>query len=327
MWPVTFEFWSRQWLAECAWALPRTEPIYRGHLRHLLKHLGRRAVWDVTPASLSNVFRVALDEGLSRNRMVEVFYTGRRCFGSAVDRGIIDSNPFAGLPIPRRERRERPILDAEQLQRLLACWRLATNGAVVVVAATTGLRGGELLALTWDDVSFERGSIAVSKTLHYTSGGWQIGSPKTAAGRRTVWLPGWACDVLREHQKCVFTPEIGVSRGHRRPETRPKPRDTTAATSEPWVFPAPRIGGLWRTDGPKRTLNSMTLIAGLPHVPFHTLRHSFATLAVGGGVDIYSVSRVLGHTDAGFTLRTYGHAMPSLQVVAHQVGAALKPPS
>lgn len=91
---------------------------------------------------------------------------------------------------------------------------------------------------------------------------------------------------------------------------------TTSVGNSPWVFPSPN-GGPISPDSVLHMLHRVLKRAGLPKVRFHDLRHTFATLALQNGVDVKTVSGMLGHFSAGFTLDTYAH----ITSVAHRQAA------
>ena len=87
---------------------------------------------------------------------------------------------------------------------------------------------------------------------------------------------------------------------------------TTSVGNSPWVFPSPN-GGPISPDSVLHMLHRVLKRAGLPKVRFHDLRHTFATLALQNGVDVKTVSGMLGHFSAGFTLDTYAHITSAAQ--------------
>ncbi len=84
----------------------------------------------------------------------------------------------------------------------------------------------------------------------------------------------------------------------------------------PYLFPSPITGGIYHPDSVVNIHKKILKDAGLPHLKFHELRHTFATTALQNGVDVKTVSAMLGHYDAGFTLRTYTHATRQAQDAA-----------
>ena len=79
------------------------------------------------------------------------------------------------------------------------------------------------------------------------------------------------------------------------------------------MFPSPKTGGMYHPDSVVNIHKKILKDAGLEHLRFHDLRHTFATLALQNGVDVKTVSSMLGHFDAGFTLRTYTHVTRQMQ--------------
>ena len=151
---------------------------------------------------------------------------------------------------------------------------------------TTGLRRGELLGLKWEDIDLERGDLRVRRQIARINGEVVEAPLKTKNAYRTLPLAEDTIGVLEAQRK-----KTGDS---------------------PWVFPSP-TGGPISPDSVLRMLHRVLKRAGLPRVRFHDLRHTFATLALQNGVDVKTVSGMLGHFSAGFTLDTYAHVTTASQ--------------
>ena len=150
----------------------------------------------------------------------------------------------------------------------------------------TGLWWGELLGLKWDDLDLERGDLRVKRQIARINGEVVEAPLKTKNAYRTLPLARDTVDVLNQQKK-----KVG---------------------SCPWVFPG-STGGPMSPDSVLHMLHRVLKRAGLPRVRFHDLRHTFATLALQNGVDVKTVSGMLGHYSAGFTLDTYAHVTTSAQ--------------
>ena len=152
----------------------------------------------------------------------------------------------------------------------------------------SGLRKGELVALLWSDLDGNHKTISVSKQyVRNPSGEVTLSRPKTETSVRQVSIPQVAVDLLiQEHNK---------------------------HPDNPYMFPSPVTGEMYHPDSVVKLHEKILKDAGLEHIRFHDLRHTFATLALQNGVDVKTVSSMLGHYDAGFTLRTYTHATRQMQ--------------
>ena len=159
---------------------------------------------------------------------------------------------------------------------------------------TTGLRRGEICGLKWTDFDEIDGTLKVRRTIHQEKGGkltaWDT---KTAAGARTIILPPSTVELLRERQKSALTE---------------------------WIFPDPlRPEQPTRPSAAYNRMKSLLKKADLPDLRFHDLRHTFATHALTSGVDVKTLSGILGHTKSAFTLDTYTHTTGDMQRRAAEI--------
>lgn len=249
----------------------RLEELTRGHLAELHATLRTRRPRPMTDTGIHHVhaaLRVALQ--------------------AAVDDGVVAHNVAATYPAPRMTHRSKVILDTEQVAQLLD----AAEGpmrALFVLAATVGMRQGELLALRWGDVDLAARRLTVRASLQRGyDGGLEVSTPKTAAGVRSFVMPAMAVEALED------TPRAAVL-----------------------VFPHPRRGGMMAGPNLLRTeFYPLLARAGLPHMPFHDLRHTAITHMLRAGVPAHVVSRIVGHSSVAITLRLYGHATDEMRLDA-----------
>lgn len=165
---------------------------------------------------------------------------------------------------------------------------LPQHKALITVAALTGMRRGELLALSWADVDYLNNRLFVRRAV---SGG-KISMPKSRYSRRLISVPRSVMELLREH-------EAGQSA-----ELPQNPLNL--------VFPN-QSGNLMDHSSLFRYCFWPTLKrAGLPRRRFHDLRHSFASMLINRGENIKYVQRVLGHSSVQITLDVYGHLLPDV---------------
>ena len=204
----------------------------------------------------------------------------------AKEQKIIVSDPTEGCALPKLERKEMQTLSVEQLASFLREAKESGVFEFYYVELATGLRRGELLGLKWEDIDLEKGNLRVKRQIARINGEVVEAPLKTKNAYRALPLAEDTIQVLKQQRK--------------------------KTGSSPWVFPSP-TGGPISPDSVLHMLHRVLKRAGLPKVRFHDLRHTFATLALQNGVDVKTVSGMLGHFSAGFTLDTYAHVTTAAQ--------------
>ena len=211
----------------------------------------------------------------------------------AVKERLILRNPTEDCIAPKVQKFEMQILQPEHIKTYLDAADKRGLLPMFYLELVSGLRKGELTALLWSDLDITDKTISVSKQyVKNPNGELTLSRPKTETSVRKVSIPQEAVDLLvAEHKK---------------------------HPDNPYMFPSPVTGEMYYPDSIVNLHKKILKDAGLPHIRFHDLRHTFATLALQNGVDVKTVSSMLGHYDAGFTLRTYTHATRQKQDEAAQ---------
>ncbi len=178
----------------------------------------------------------------------------------------------------------------------------------LLVAVTTGLRRGELLAVRWQDVDLVRAMLTVRQTVEQTRGCIQFKKPKTKKSQRTIALLTMTMDALRVHD---------IEQKKARLMIGPAYKD------QGLVF-AREDGSVWPPNALTMAYRKLVRKAGLQTLRLHDLRHSHATQLLRQGVHPKVVSERLGHSTIAITLDTYSHVLPGIQEeAASKLNAAL----
>ena len=305
---MTLSEWLDRWLEQMALTLrPGTLEHYRRDLEHHVRPvLGQKKLTQITASDLRQLYQ-ALQEhgwvrprpgqapGLSPTTVHGIHTTFHHALKAAVAQGLIPANPAAQVEPPKIAHKSMRILNEQQVEQFLAT---AARDPVwydfFYTELTTGLRLGEICGLMWNDFDERKGTLNVRRTLHREKGGRLVtGDTKTYAGTRTIVLPPSTAELLRTRKKRSCS--IWIFHNPLRPEVPINP------------------GAAYRQ------LKKFLAEAGLPDIRFHDLRHSFATHALANGVDAKTLSGILGHTKASFTLDTYTHTTTDMHKKAAEI--------
>ncbi len=205
---------------------------------------------------------------------------------------LIERNVCTIIQAPKVVRTEVEILNAEQIADALRKLEGHPLYPIVALAIGTGARRGEIAALRWSDIDLDAATVRIERALEETKGATRMKLPKTAAGRRTISLPSFAVDALRDHRRQTLELRLKIGIG--------------ALPGDAPVFGD--IEGNWPTPhGITKSWRRAVQSRGLPRITFHSLRHSHASALIAAGIDVVTVSRRLGHASPALTLSTYSH--------------------
>ena len=291
-----------RWLEECVKGTVRASTFDRYKYTigpHIKPALGRMKLKSLTPAHVRGFYRERLDAGLAPATVHKMHAVLHKALDQAVADGLIPRNAAAALKLPCIDREEIAPLTAEEANRLIEAARGDRLEALYVLALHTGLRQGELLALNWEDLDLEAGTLQVRRTLTHRGGKHFLSEPKTKKSRRTVRLTAGAIADLQDYLKRQI-----------------EEMDHLGSLYKPigLVF-ANEIGGIVNPSNLRnRSFARRLMHAGLSaETRFHDLRHTCATLLLSRNVNPKIVSEMLGHANISITLDTYSHVLPDMQ--------------
>lgn len=299
---MTLAEWLEQWLNQVSATLrPSTLENYRNDIKnHVTPHLGQKQLTQITASDLRKLYdtlrktgrmhpRPGQSRGLSSTTVHGIHTTLHQALKAAVEQGLIPVNPADEVEPPKVVHPPMKILNEEQLDTFIETIKADPLWHDFFYAEmTTGLRRGEICGLMWSDFDECNGTLKINRTLHQEKGGRLVaGDTKTYAGTRKIVLPPSTAELLKERKKKSFSP---------------------------WIFHDPlRPESPINPDSAYRQLKALLKQAGLPDIPFHGLRHTFSSHALASGVDAKTLSGILGHTKASFTLDTYTHTTGDMQ--------------
>lgn len=288
-----------EWLAgveSSVW--PSTYVRYRDAVRrHIVPALGNVLLGKLTGAHIQRFYAAELAAGLSPTTVELYHMVLHRALEQAVKWSMIVYNPCNGVDVPRHEAPETKTWTAEQARAFLTGTADDDLAALWRLALTTGARKGELLALRWQDIDLDRGTLAIRRTLSRGKDGLGFNDPKSSASKRTFALLPSCVAALKRHK------------AHQN-ERRLRWGD---AWQEIGLVFDRGDGSLLHPNVAYVAFKRHARRLELPVIRFHDLRHTCATLAMADGVHAKVVQERLGHSTIGITLDRYSHVTVSMQ--------------
>ena len=267
---------------------------------HVVPVVGNVRLSKLTADHLRRIYKTIKEKGLSNQTCLHV----HRALHTALQYGvreerILSENVAGRVKAPAVERREPAPVSREQIRFLMAAARGTPLEVPIAVAAVTGLRRGELLALRWQHVDLDKGSLFVAASLEHSraaSGRIRFKGPKSKTSRRVIPLAPECVMLLRSH-KAQQEEERGFA--------------GDAFVDNDLVFPNPD-GTPWPPDTFTAQFSQLAKSVGMRGFRFHDLRHAFASLTLGDGASIKEVQTLLGHSSPVVTLSVYARSIEGL---------------
>lgn len=280
---VTLKSFAAEWLVSRPNLRPRTRELYGSLLRlHILPALGSAELSRITPTVVRRWHAELVNSGLGAVTVAKSYRLLRTVLGTAVADEMIVRNPctLVGAGVERSP--ERPVATVAQVYALAGAVEPRLS-ALVLTAALTGCRWGELAGLRRRHLDLLHGTLTVVTVLVESGKGLSAGPPKTDAGRRTVALPPPLIPLLADH--------VGKF-------AAPGPHGL--------VFCGAR-GGMLRRGNFSTKWTAAVQATGLEGLHFHDLRHTANTLAAATGASTRELMHRMGHASSAAALR-YQHA-------------------
>lgn len=269
---------------------PNTIRGYRVNIeKHIVPYIGDIRLDKLKPIDIQGLYTKLLKSGLSGTTVRYVHNNLHKALAIAVRQQLISRNPADYVEPPTLDRYEVITLDISQVKRLLAASVGTEIYLPVLLAVTLGLRRGEVLGLQWQDIDWQERTLSVRRSATFVQGKMEIGDTKTRSSRRTILLPDSVVAELDKEQR-------------------------RQAPCLPFQLVCCRQNGApLTTNALQHHFAEVLEKSGLPHIRFHDLRHTYATLMLRRGIPAKIASSILGHSSIGITLDIYSHVMTDMQ--------------
>lgn len=304
---ITLGEWMARWMEEYKKPILR-QSTYTGYSRdienHILPYLGSKKLTQLKTSEIQKHYNYLLEsgrvkdngkeKGLSNATVRGIHMVLREALDSAMREGLIPKNPADGTSPPKIHRKEKQVLTKDELETFM---KLIENDAswydFFYTEMLTGMRAGEICGVRWEDFDESDRTLRVVRSVDFVHGELVIGETKTEDGKRTIYLPDSLWRLLATRKKKSFGE---------------------------WIFPnllKPKLP----LDPAKayRQLKSILKKGGLPDIRLHDLRHTFTSHAANSGIAPKTLSEIVGHSKASFTLDHYAHVTSDMQKNASNI--------
>lgn len=250
---------------------------------HVLPYFKNYIVSDITPTNILEWQNQMLKKGLSESYTHTINVYLKAVFTYAVEYQGLQKNP-CNKAIGSLKCKNVDFWTPEEYKKFIDCCKDNIEYYTLFeILYYTGMRVGEVLALTINDIDFKNCIINVNKTYYRIAGKDLINPPKTEGSERAVYVPQFLIDEIQEYIRHLYKPDPGQRLFDKRPQ---------------YV---------------RSILMDRAKKAGVKQIRVHDLRHSHASMLINLGANPLLVAQRLGHESPEITLKTYSHLFPTVQ--------------
>ena len=301
---MLFKEWIEIWFRYTDYArTEETASSYRTMLNnHILPALGERQINKITTGVLERFYaelkkngRINHSDiygsGLSVNMIRSVHRLITAIFSTAVENGFLKTNPGTKAKVPQQHTADKKIFSYEELKKILDAAKANGLYELVLFALCTGLERCELCALKWNDITLTRGEVRVYQQLRYSHKEYAIAPMTKPSQKRKIVLSQKLIKILRSYKK---------------------------ATNSVWVFPSDFGKGSKPRNPDTVTTRFQKILAmvGVTEGSFKSLRDTYAVICLDNGMDIRTLSSILGYQNVKTARNAYSKYLTSKKLIA-----------
>lgn len=311
---ITLEKWLITWLEEYKKPFVRTTTYenYKKQVKWISQEIGQIKLKELR-LDMVQKFIIDLNKRMSGEVVRKAKSVLHMAMEQAVENDMLKTNIIDRCKVPKGRKQDWIVLTREEQKTFIEIAKQKEHGEIYIFALATGMRIGEILALTWEDIDWEEKTVSVSKTMSvyrdetgkYSS---HIGEPKTKSSYRTIPLLPNIIELLKQIRKKQLERSIFYSENFSNNNLvfcNYKGKILSYADAQRWFYP---IRDELEKDG----------------LHIHSLRHTFATRCLENGIELKVVQELLGHSNINMTADIYSHVLPekkqeSIQKIANTI--------
>jgi len=273
--------------------------------RHLIPAFGQILLQKLRPDHIESYYSSLLNGGrqdkkpggLSPKTIANIHGVLSKAYSDALKKRHISWDPTEAVETPKIEEQEVAALTKQELAVVLNAFQGRTHYPIILLAAMTGMRRGEVLGLQWQNTNLDEGWIYVKHSLAEIKGRLFLKEPKTKASRRRINIPDIVVQELRrwKAKQSLMRVQLGLGKDE---------NDLVFTTLK---------GGMMAPSIITAEFGEVIRTLGITVTPFHGLRHTHTTHLLSDGVPLHEVVAKLGHSNANQTLNRYAHVIPQTQ--------------
>lgn len=290
---------------------PVTVMNYKGaYKNHIKEYLGNKKLKEITPPLLTDFLKTMhKKDKLSALSCKKIYVVVQSIFKRGAEQGFIETNPCHNVVIPkdRNKTKKRYSLDEEETKRFITLVMDSDADEdvkrILMFLLYTGVRIGECLGLSWDDIDLENNYININQALSCADGVRYLDAPKTLSSIRTIGMNSTAKEILIKQKDYCKELRMILGKNYPHPEM---------------IFPSGR-GNFRDRSSVYHSLKCITAGTEFEDMTLHKLRHCNATILLNSGIDLKMVSEHLGHSDINITANIYADVLKSQKIKMAEV--------